>query len=433
MHESEKSTSSRRDFLKKSAAAAAGAAVASFAIGGKTFGQNNDLIRVGLVGCGGRGTGAAENVLMSAPNVKLVAMADLYEDRLDNSYKLLADPNREGGPLPGFDVSKEKRFTGFDAYRQLIDSGVDYVILATPPGFRPLHLKACVDAGKHVFAEKPVAVDPVGARAFIAEGERAKAKGLGIMAGTQMRQDPAFQETVKRIHDGQIGEITAARCYFCTGTLWLRERKPGMSDMEWQTRNWYYFRWLSGDHIVEQHIHWIDMSNWVLDSLPEECFGSGGRQVRTSSDFGNIYDHFNNDYIFPNDIHLSSMCRQFANTDMYRGAEIVGTKGTAYLIPGRLHIKGETPWRDRSEQVTSVVKEHADLIASIRAGSPINVAQRIGESTLTAIMGREAAYTGKRLTWKELMESQQNLIPNSFEMGPLPVRPVPMPGTYEMG
>ncbi len=422
---------SRREFLKTGAAAAT--ALAGFSIVQNAAGQNAAPLRVGLVGCGGRGTGAAENILSAAPNVRLVALADLYKDRLDKCRANLSDPKRQGGPLKGFEVKDDHCFVGFDAYRKLIDSGVDLVLLATPPGFRPIHFEACVAAGKHVFAEKPVATDVAGVQKFIASGDLAAKKGLAVVAGTQRRHDPGFIETVKRVQDGQIGEILAGRCYYNTGFLWKYDRQPGWSDMEWQTRDWYYFTWLSGDHIVEQHIHDLDNVNWVLDALPEKALGAGGRQVRVEPVYGNIYDHFTVDYLYPNGLHVMSMCRQWGSTDQKVGVEIVGSKGMAIMEQnGRQFITGENRWRFAGARVNSQVQEHADLIESIRSGRPLNHARRIAESTLTAILGREAVYTGRELTWQEISAAKQDLLPKTSEFGPLPVAPVPMPGTYKL-
>ena len=423
---------SRRTFLKAGAAKAAGA-LAGFAVLSKARGAGTDPLRVGLIGCGGRGTGAADNILSGAPNVRLVALADLYRDRLDQCLNNLKDPRRKDGALPGVEVTKERCFVGFEAYKRLLESGVDLVLLATPPAFRPIHFAACIEAGKHVFAEKPVAVDPAGVRKFIETGELARQKGLAVMAGTQRRHDPAFIEAVKRVKDGQIGQIHAVRCYYNTGFLWKFERQPGWSDMEWQTRNWYYFTWLSGDHIVEQHIHDLDNVNWVLDALPERCLAVGGRTVRTEALYGNIYDHFACDYEYPGGLHVISMCRQWGNTDVKVAVEVVGTKGTAVMEQdGRLFITGENPWRYREPRIDSRKQEQTDLAAAIRGGSLPNDARSIAESTLTAILGREAAYSGSTVEWEKLKTSQQSLLPEKFEFGPLPVRPVARPGEYKL-
>jgi len=426
-------TQSRRDFLKTAGRLAAGGAVAGFSIAGRGKAAEGEALRIGLVGCGGRGTGAADNILAGAQNVRLVALADLYKDRLEKCRKVLADPKRQGGPLKGLAVTDERCFVGFDAYRKLLDCGVDLVLLATPPGFRPIHFAACVEAGKHVFAEKPVAVDATGVRQFIATGEMAQKKGLAVMAGTQRRHDPAFIEVVKRVQDGQIGQIMAVRCYYNTGFLWKYERQPGWSDMEWQTRNWYYFTWLSGDHIVEQHIHDLDNVNWVLGGLPVSAMGVGGRTVRTEPLYGNIYDHFAIDYEYPGGLHVVSICRQWGNTDTKVGVEVVGTKGTAVMEQdGRLFITGENKWMYREPRIDSRQQEQTDLVAAIRSGRPVNDARSIAESTLTAIMGREAAYSGTTVEWEKIMQSKQDLVPKSFTFGPLPISPVPRPGEYKM-
>jgi predicted dehydrogenase len=432
MSESAKgSRQTRRDFLKTGALAATGT-LAGFSVVRNAWGQNADPIRVGLVGCGGRGTGAAEQILKAGPNVHLVALADLYQDRLEKCLKNLSDPNRKDGALKGCDVTKDRCFTGFDSYKELINSGVDLVLLATPPGFRPLHFAACVEAGKHVFAEKPVAVDPAGVRQFIATGELAQKKGLAVMAGTQRRHDPAFIQAVKRVQDGQIGEILAGRCYYNTGFLWKYERQPGWSDMEWQTRNWYYFTWLSGDHIVEQHVHDIDNVNWLL-GLPEKCLAVGGRAVRTEPLYGNIYDHFACDYDYGDGLQVISMCRQWGNTDMKVAVEMVGTKGTAVMEQdGRLYITGENRWIYRERRLDSRQQEQVDLVEGIRSGNLPNDSRRIAESTLTAIMGREAAYSGQVVEWEQIMSAKQDLVPKKFEFGPLPMRPLPRPGEYKL-
>ena len=422
------SKQSRRQFIKSGTAAAAGA-LAGFSVLRNAYGQNPDPIRVGLVGCGGRGTGAAENCLMAGPNVHLVAMADLFEDMLEKSRKNLGAPEREGGALDGFKVKKDYCFVGWEAYRQLLETDVDLVILATPPHFRAEHLEAAVKAGKHVFAEKPVAVDPVGIRRFMEAGKLAKEKGLAVGVGTQRRHDPGYVETVKRIQDGQIGEIVASRCFWNQGYLWKRDRQPGWSDMEYQIRNWNYFDWVSGDHIVEQHVHNLDVINWVLGTHPVKAYGLGGRQQRTQEVYGNIYDHFAIDYEYENGLHMLSMCRQQENTDDLIGEYFAGSAGTSEShANNRFIIRSQKPWRYTGKPVDAWQQEHVDLIASIRKGEPINEAQNIAESTMTAIMGRQAAYTGLEVTWEEMMASDMDLSPAKYEFGPLPVRPVPIPG-----
>jgi len=427
MSKTNRNKQSRREFIKSSTVVAA-SALAGFSILRNSYGQNADPIRVGLIGCGGRGTGAADNCLSAAPNVHLIALADLYRDRLDRCLKNLTDPNREGGPLKGVEVKEDHCFVGFDAYKQLLETDVNLVILATPPGFRPIHFEAAIQAGKHVFTEKPVAVDPVGIRKFMAAGELAKQKGLAVVAGTQRRHDPGYQELIKRVQDGQIGEIISARAYWNGGELWKYERKPGWSDMEWQTRNWYYFDWLCGDHIVEQHVHNLDVINWALGAHPVKALGIGGRQVRTAPIYGNIYDHFTIDYEYENGVHMMSMCRQMDGTDRLIAEFLAGSKGTTQTQGRKYIIRGSNPWRYKGEEVNPYVQEHVDLIRSIRQGEPLNEARNVAESTMTAIMGRQSAYTGKVVTWDEMMASDLDLSPPKYEFGPLPVRPVPMPG-----
>ena len=415
---------SRRGFLRAGSAAAAAGGVERIPLvhGGA---QDHPTLRVGLVGCGGRGRGAIENVLEAAPNVQVIALADMFPDRIQAARRLAAE--RE---LAGFKVQDDHCFTGFDAYRRLLDTSVDYVMLCEPPGFRPLHFAAAVEAGKHVFMEKPVAVDPVGVRKVIEYGEKARQKKLGVVPGTQNRHSRRIRETVRRIHEGQIGNVVAGYIFFNTGYLWSYERRPGWSDMEWQVRNWYYFDWLSGDHIVEQHIHQIDLTDWVFRAHPVRATAVGGRQARVEELYGNIYDHFGVDFEYPNGVHVLSMCRQWPRVPGFVAAWYVGTKGTAYLHHPQKSgvIEGENPWRFEGEEVPAQVQEHRDLIESIRAGNPLNEARRIAETTLTSILGREAAYTGKALTWEEVFASDLDLSPPKYEFGPNPVRPVRIPG-----
>lgn len=417
----------RREFIKSGSITAA-AALAGFSVLRNAYGQNTDTIRVGLVGCGGRGTGAAEDCLTSAPNVKLVALADVFEDQAEKCLKTLKDPDREKGPLAGVEVEKDHIFSGFDAYQKLLETDIDLVLLTTPPAFRPEHFAAAVAAGKNVFAEKPMGVDPVGMRKFMKAGKLSVQKGLAFVAGTQRRHDPAYVELIRRVHDGQIGEILAARCFWCQHYLWKKDRQPGWSDMEWQIRNWNYFVWISGDHIVEQHLHNLDVINWAMGTHPVKALGVGGRQVRTDPVYGNVYDHFAVDFEYENGAHLVSMCRQQENTDIRIGEFLVGTRGTTESHGDRAIIRADRSWKYRGEKVNPYVKEHTDLINSIRNGNPINEAQNVAESTMTAIMGRQSAYTGKEVTWEEMMASELDLSPARYEFGPLPVRPVAKPG-----
>lgn len=392
----------------------------------------SDTLRVGLIGCGGRGTGAAMDCLRAADGIELVALGDLFADRLERSHENLVrqveEAKAEGDrPLRGtLGVTPERMFVGFDAYRRVLDSGIDLVLIATPPVFRPIHVEAAVRAGKHIFMEKPVAVDPVGIRSIIRSSDLARERGLAIVAGTQRRHHGGYLEIVGRIRDGAIGEVRSAQVYWNQGGLWMHPRKPEWSDVEWQIRNWLYFTWLSGDHIVEQHIHNLDVANWVLGAHPVRAVGVGGRQWRTDPAYGHIYDHFGIDFEYPNGVHVMSMCRQIDGTASRVSEHVVGTRGVAdpesWIEAGGTRVEVEQP------EVSPYVREHVDLIASIRASAPLNEGRQVAESTLTAIMGREAAYTGQVIEWDELLVAEQDLMPPNLDFGPLAVPPVPMPG-----
>jgi predicted dehydrogenase len=414
----------RRDFLRTSVAATAGIATQWTPGYAAAYAGVGETIRVGVIGCGGRGTGAVRDCVTSSEGVELVAMGDLFPDRIERSRTQLT---RAIGDK--FKVTAERTFTGFDAYQQVIASDVDLVILATPPGFRPAHLKAAIDAGKHVFTEKPVAVDPVGIRSVIATTDMAASKNLALVAGTQRRHDPKYIETMRRIHAGEIGDVVAGQVYWNQGGLWTAERRPEMSDAEWQIRNWLYFTWSSGDHIVEQHVHNIDVANWAMRGHPVRANGVGGRQVRVGPEYGHIFDHFAIELEYENGGRILSMCRQQDGTEGHVGEYFIGTKGTSN---GADTISGETSWKYSGEAVNPYVQEHADLIASIRAGTPLNEGRQVAESTLTAMMGREAAYTGQVITWDELLNANQNLMPPAVAFGPLATPAVPMPGVTKL-
>jgi myo-inositol 2-dehydrogenase / D-chiro-inositol 1-dehydrogenase len=413
----------RRDFLKASATASAtGALLAS---GNYAFAQGSGKIRVGLIGCGGRGTGAANDCISSSENVELVAIGDLFPDRADGALKQLKEQLKDK-----FKVEGDHVFHGFDAYKKVLATDINLVILATPPGFRPKHFRAAVEAGKNVFMEKPVAVDGPGIRSVIATGEMAKQKGLAVVSGTQRRHQFEYIETIKRIHDGAIGNVVAAQCYWNQGPLWANERQANQSDVEWQIRNWLYFSWLSGDHYVEQHIHNLDVINWVMNGPPAKAYGLGGRQVRVEPVYGHIFDHFAVEFEYPNGVLTMSMARQQDGTDARVSERVVGTKGTSNCSGS---IRGENPFRyDNPKPPNPYVQEHTDLIASIRAGKPLNEAKRVAESTLTAIMGRMSCYTGKVVTFEEALNSQEVLMPDEVAFGPKPVAPVAMPGRTKL-
>lgn len=421
---------SRRDFLKTASTASLATLAAR---SGGLFASGSDLIRVGLIGSGGRGTGAALDCVRSSPNVVIAAVGDLFKDRVDSSLARL----KKNLKPENIAVTPETCFSGFDNHKKVLQCDVNMVILAAPPHFRPEHLKASVEAGKHVFMEKPVAVDPVGVRSVIASSILAEEKGLAIVAGTQRRHQNHYLEIMKRIHNGGIGEIVSGQCYWNQGALWVERAKQnwfnrkaeGWSDMEWHIRNWLFLTWLSGDHIVEQHVHNLDVINWAIGTHPEKCTGMGGRQVRTGPEYGNIFDHFCVDYEYPNGVRVMSMCRQTAGCSSNVSERVIGSKGFSYTDGANGYIKGARAFEYPDESPNPYVQEHADLIKSIRRGTPLNEGKRIAESTLTAIMGRMSAYTGRALSWKWAKNaSELDLSPPQYEMGDLPVRPVAEPG-----
>jgi len=416
----------RRDFLKATTAAAGLAALPTFA---NAHASGLDSIKVGLIGCGGRGSGAVENLCEAVGDdkgVKIFAMGDAFADNLANSKNNLSSNKTVA---PHWDVTEDRCFVGFDAFQKVIDCGADLVILATPPGFRPMMIEAAVKAGKNIFTEKPVGVDGPGIRRVLKAAEEAKAKNLAIVAGTQRRHSMGYIDSMNKIHDGAIGALVGGQVYWNQGALWMKPRQPSWSDLEWQLRNWLYFTWLSGDHICEQHVHNIDVANWAFKGHPESAVGLGGRQVRTDPAYGHIFDHFSIDYKYPGDIHVMSMARQIPNCQDNVSETIVGSKGT--FRSGGYRITGANPSRFRTKEVNPYVQEHIDLIASIRAGKPLNELKTVAESTLTAIMGRMSAYTGKEVTWEMALDSKLDTMPKELAMGPLPVPPVAMPGVTE--
>jgi len=423
----------RREFLKASALAGGGI-LASGLLAGEplTYGAHvggSDVLRIGLVGCGGRGTGAAADALQADPNVRLVAMADLFEDRLKGSLAIL---RKDEGIAKKVAVTPERQFVGFDAYKQLIASGVDVVLLTTPPHFRPIHLKAAVDAGLHVFAEKPVAVDAPGVRSVLTTCEEAKKKNLSIVSGLCLRCSYAFRELVRRIHDGALGEIHTLQANDYRGPIWTKTRMPGETDMHWQTRNWYYYTWLSGDFNVEQHVHFLDVCSWIMkDRYPVRAIGMGGRQVRTGPQFGNIFDHHSVVYEYDDGVKLFSNTRQMAGCEGDMSASAVGSKGRAFFAErenGIGSVVGGKKWTYRGKDNNIYHTEHDEMFASIRKGQTINEGEYMAKSTLLGILGRMATYTGLSITWDQAMNSKEDLSPPKYEWGPLPEPPVAVPG-----
>ncbi|UCE99191.1 MAG: Gfo/Idh/MocA family oxidoreductase, partial [Planctomycetota bacterium] len=392
----------------------------------RLFAAGSDKMRVGLIGCGGQGTDDAISCLNSSPNVELVAMGDLFKDRLDKSLDELK--TKVGDKVK---VTDDSSFVGIDAYKKVIASGVDMVLIVTPPHFHPEHVKAAIEADKHVFMEKPAAVDPAGVRSIIASSELAEQKGLSFVAGTQRRHQAHYIEIMKRIHNGDIGEILGGQCYWNGDDMigyWKFYDKEGMTDMQWQLRNWPWFTWLSGDHIVEQHVHNLDIINWALQAHPVQVMGMGGREVRKQ---GNIFDHFAVEYEYPNGIRILGMCRQINGCHNRVGERIVGKKGIAH---GRGVIEGQNTYKYEGKSPNAYIQEQADLIASIREGKPINEGRNVAEATMAAIMGRMSAYTGRALKWDWAMNaSKLDLSPPSYDFDTdFPPRPVAVPGKTQL-
>jgi myo-inositol 2-dehydrogenase/D-chiro-inositol 1-dehydrogenase len=419
----------RREVIKTASLASLAAAIP----GGVFAAGTSERVKVGLIGCGGRGTGAAVDAVNASPDVVIAAMGDVFPDQLKWSTGQL----KEKVPADRLVVTPETSFVGFDAYQKVLATDVDVVILATPPFFRPVQLKAAVEAGKHVFTEKPVAVDPLGVRSVIATSELAAKKGLSIVAGTQRRHQNHYLEIMKRVHDGDIGELVAGQCYWNMGALWIERAAmnwanrivKNWSDMEWQIRNWLFTGWCGGDHIVEQHVHNLDVMNWAFDAHPVKCTGMGGRAARTDPMFGNIFDHFAVEYEYPNGARILSMCRQTAGASENVSERVVGTTGRTYTDSADGFIEGARPWKTAEASPNPYVQEHADLIASIKAGQPLNEGRQVAESCLTAIMGRMSAYTGRALSWDWAMNaSELDLTPPHMEFGDLPPLEVPVPG-----
>jgi len=419
---------SRRDFIKTSAVSLAALGSGT----SKIFAAGSDTIRVGLIGCGGRGTYDTSNCLMSSKGIELVAMGDLFKDRLENCRTALQKnlPDR-------VKVTDETCFAGWDAYKKVIAcDDVDLVILTEPPHFRPEHLKAAIEEGKHVFMEKPVAVDPIGVRSVIASSELADEKKLTIVAGTQMRRISHLVEGIKSIHDGALGQILSGQCVRIGGGMldWgPRERQADWSDMEWQFKKWLFWTWLSGDFIVEMHVHNLDIMNWVLDAHPIQCIGMGGRQVRTAPEYGNVYDHFAVEYEYPNGVRTEYMGAQIDGGSDRNDQRLVGTKGSAYMDFSRTFIDGGNPREYAWNGSDPCLRQHAEQIAAIREAKVLNEGKRIAESTLTCIMGRMSAYTGRALKWDWVINaSKLDLSPSKYEFGDLPMQPVAMPGKTKL-
>lgn len=382
---------SRRDFLRRSSAAVLGGALAAnLPMAQPVQAAGNGLLRLGLVGCGGRGGGAAVQALRADANTRLVAVADAFEDRLLAGLNAMRSQEDVGDRVQ---VDREHRFVGFEAYRRILESDVDVVLLATPPHFRPMHLQACIEAGKHVFAEKPVAVDAPGVRSVLETTELAKRKGLSIVSGLNSRYSFALREAVRRVHEGAIGDIVSLHTARYGGGVWVRPRKPDMTDMQYQMRNWYYFTWLSGDFNVEQFVHQLDQSAWLMqDEYPVRCYSTGGRQARTGPEHGHIYDHFSTVYEYANGVRLFATTRHHRGCSSESGTYAFGTKGKVSLSRRSLKIEGTHPWQPsrrregEKPEKDSHQLEHDAFFPALRAGTIINNGSYMAKSTLMAIM-----------------------------------------------
>jgi predicted dehydrogenase len=401
----------RRTFLKQSSAAAlVGGTVVGLTAPARALGQQADrTLRVALVGCGGRGTGAAANALATAGDVRLVAMADAFADRIESSLGELTSRYPEA-----VDVPEERRFTGFDAFRRAIDDDVDVVILATPPGFRPQHFAYAVERDRHVFMEKPVAVDAPGVRQVLAAAEASESRGLKVGVGLQRHHEASYLETVQRIHEGALGDLILLRCYWNSSGVWMMPREPDQTEMEYQMRNWYYFNWLCGDHIVEQHIHNLDVCNWLMGGHPVEAQGQGGRQVRTAPEFGEIYDHHMIEFTYADGTRMLSQCRHIRDTWYSVSEHAHGTLGAADVSGSTLRLRDGSEWSFSGENPNPYQVEHDVLFAAIREDRPHNEARNGAIATMTSIMGRMATYSGRLLTWDEALASELSLAPQRY-------------------
>jgi predicted dehydrogenase len=418
---------SRRTFLKKTAYLSGSAVLAARTTG--IIAAGSDTIGVALIGCGDRGTYDLIACLRSTPGVELVAMADMFQDKLDTSLEEIRSQIKDPAKLR---ISPETMFLGFDAYKKVLAmKEVDLVLLTTPPGFRPQMTRAAVEAGKHIFMEKPGAVDPVGVRSLFETTDLARKKCIALAAGFQQRWMPQYIELLKLVRTGQIGQITSAQAYWAGDMVkWHWEiRKPEWSDMEWQIRCWPYFTWLSGDHYVEQIVHNLDIMNWMMGSTPVSCFGMGGRAVRSGSEFGNIYDHFTVEYEYPNGIRNLAMAAQMEGTSIRVYNRIEGSEGWGTVDRATSRIEGSKPYAYDGKSKNPEEALFAELIQGIRDGKPMNDGKIVAEATMTAIMGRMSAYTGRELKWDWVMNaSKLDLSPEKYEMGPLAVEPVALPG-----
>ncbi|SFJ11545.1 Gfo/Idh/MocA family oxidoreductase [Planctomicrobium piriforme] len=433
----------RRDFLKTSSAAVVLGTGLLSSISSRAYADGSDEIKIGLVGCGGRGSGAAAQALSTKGKVKLVSMGDAFQDAIDNSLRNIQKAV-SGVPDAEVDVEKSRQFVGFDAYKQVIDSGVDLVILATPPGLRPIHFEYAVAQGKNIFMEKPVATDAPGVQRVLDASRKAKEKGLKVGVGLQRHHQKPYLDMVKRIHDGELGDVRALRVYWNSAGVWepRLKREDAKSEMEYQVRNWYYYNWLSGDHIVEQHIHNLDVGNWIMKGYPVSCNGMGGREVRKDPKYGDIFDHHACEFTYEDGTVMMSQCRHIKNCWNPVSEHVHTTKGIIDLGPSfRVSLFGnDKPERIREEGGNPYQVEHDDLFAAIRAGQPYTEADNGAMSTMTAILGRMCSYSGKVIKMEDALAKGLDIMPKEYSWeatppvvpGPDGAYPVPVPGVTQV-
>ena len=386
-------------------------------------------LKVGVVGCGGRGSGAVINLLDAADGITVTALGDVFQDRVEGLRQKLINERKQ-------EVPAEACFVGFDAYQKVIDSGVDMVIIATPPVFRPVHFQYATEKGIHSFLEKPIAVDPKGYRTIMAAAKQAQAKGLSVVTGTQRHHQRCYVEAFKKIQEGIIGEITGGNVYWNQGMLWYRERQPEWTDMEWNIRDWVNWKWLSGDHIVDQHVHNIDVFLWMTGMHPVSATSFGARHRRIT---GDQYDMFSTDFTFENGIHLHSQCRQIDGCSTNVSEFVQGTKGSWWSATNEIKdLQGNVIWKyddaaagEAFKQHDPYVLEHVDWVNHIRKGTAHEEASECATSCMAAIMARESAYTGATTTWDEVSQSALDYMPETLELGPMPLDQytVAVPGT----
>ena len=422
-------STSRRDFLKTSAVASAGAAlIVPAGFSSTLYASGDDTVKVGLVGCGGRGTGAAGQALSVNGNVKLMAAGDIFEENAAAGVERIK--KGLGDRQDRVQVTPDRTFSGLDAYQKVIDSGVDLVILATPPGFRPVHFEYAVKAGKHVFMEKPVAVDAPGVRQVIEANKIAKQKKLKVGVGLQRHHHAGYLETIKRIKDGVIGDVIALRAYWNGTTPWdpRKTREQCRSEMEYQIVNWYYYNWLSGDHICEQHIHNLDVCNWIKGKYPVKANGMGGRQVRTDKKYGEIFDHHFVEYHYDDGSIMFSQCRQMGGCWNSVSEYVHGSKGSANPS-GSIHGNG-IDWTYPEKAKDPFQVEHDDMIAAIRKGDEYNEGDYGAYSSMTAILGRMCTYSGKEISWEQALNSDISLAPKVYSLDAEPPVKMNANGAY---